>query len=89
MQKVLDKKPNFTNNYVNFNRPETFAAQWTKQTEASSPQKQPQPEVVAPQPKKAEYVEADNGFVKVSKFDENKTTFQPAPVIPYIHPVLP
>ena len=26
LQKVLDKKPNFTNNYVNFNRPETFAA---------------------------------------------------------------
>jgi len=78
LQKVLDKKPNFTNNYVNFNRPETFAAQWTKQqqspvpVEAVSPQKQP--EVVPAVPKKPEYIETD---LDVSKFDENRV--MPAP----------
>lgn len=75
----MDTKPNFTNNYVNFNRPETFAAQWNKPVEAASPQKQPQPEVVAPLPKKAEYVETDNELVRISKFDENKAVQAPGP----------
>ena len=99
LQNLLDKKPNFTNNYVNFNRPDAFVAQWNKPVEAHSPQKQPQPEVAfnqanmakkndeilkakpvdelkKAQPKKPEYVETkeDKEAVKVSKFEEHRST---------------
>lgn len=82
LRRVLDKKPNFTNNYVNFNKPDTFAATFIKPMESSVPPK-PVQQVVSEQIKNEDKIEEAVVETKplLTKFTPVAPTPLPAKVI--------